>query len=411
MRVGEILDRKGRHLYEVSPDWPVRRAVALLATWRVGTTLVTDFEGGLLGIISERDVIRAFNEFGGSTLQIRVRDLMTQSVITCTPETTIPEALSLMAAHRIRHLPVVQGAKILGLISIRDVLEFRLASLEEHFVALTRAEQESARAREEAERARGEAERARGEAELASRVKTEFLANMSHELRTPLNAVIGFSEIIVGEHFGPDATELYRQYVGHINTSGRHLLNLVNEVLDLSKVVSGQLELQESPVDLGALLRECADLLAVQIAERQLTLHTTVPEELPCLSADALRLKQALLNLLSNAIKFSHVGGVVEVRALITGDSDLTIAITDCGIGMRPADIPIAFEPFRQIDGDAAHAREGTGLGLPLAKMLVEKHGGTLTVTSALGEGTTVDVAIPGWRINWAGASEAFELA
>jgi signal transduction histidine kinase len=241
-------------------------------------------------------------------------------------------------------------------------------------------------------------------------VKTEFLANMSHELRTPLNAVIGFSEIIASEHFGPNATELYRQYGGHINSSGRHLLNLVNEVLDLSKVVSGQLELQESTVDLGSLLRECADLLAVQITEKQLTLRTTVPEELLCLSADALRLKQVLLNLLSNAIKFSHVGSVVEARAEVTGDNDLKIAIIDRGIGMRPEDIPIAFEPFRQIDGDAAHAHEGTGLGLPLAKMLVEKHGGTLTVTSALGEGTTVDVAIPGWRITRAGAPEALEV-
>lgn len=146
MRVEAILDRKGCHLYEVSPDWPVRRAVALLASWKVGTTLVTDFEGGLLGIISERDVIRALNESGGSILRVRVRELMTRSVITCTPETTIPEALSLMAVHRIRHLPVVRGAKILGLISIRDVLEFRLEGLEEHFAALIRAEQESARA-------------------------------------------------------------------------------------------------------------------------------------------------------------------------------------------------------------------------------------------------------------------------
>jgi signal transduction histidine kinase len=403
MRVEAILDRKGCHLYEVSPDWPVRRAIALLASWKVGTTLVTDFEGGLLGIISERDVIRALNESGGSILRVRVRELMTRLVITCTPETTIPEALSLMAVHRIRHLPVVRGAKILGLISIRDVLEFRLEGLEEHFAALIRAEQES-------QCGRGGAERERKPTELASRVKTEFLANMSHELRTPLNAVIGFSEIIASEHFGPDATDLYRQYVGHINASGRHLLNLVNEVLDLSKVVSGQLELQESTVDLGGLLRECADLLAVQITEKQLTLRTTVPEELPSLSADALRLKQVLLNLLSNAIKFSHIGSVVEARAHITGEGDLTIAIIDLGIGMRPEDIPIAFEPFRQIDGDAAHAHEGTGLGLPLAKMLVEKHGGTVAVTSALGEGTTVDIAIPGWRINWAAASEAFEL-
>jgi signal transduction histidine kinase len=376
----------------------VRKAVALLAAWRVGTTLVTDFRGGLLGILSERDVIRALNEFGGSTLRVKVRELMTRSVITCTPETTISDALSQMALNRIRHLPVMRDTKILGLISIRDVLEFRVEGLEEHFAALTRAEQESSRARDEAERAREEAER-------ANRVKTEFLANMSHELRTPLNAVIGFSEIIAGEHFGADATELYKQYVGYINASGRHLLNLVNEVLDLSKVISGQFELQESTVNLRTLLCECADLLAVQISERRITLRTTLPERLPCLSADALRLKQVLLNLLSNAVKFSHVGSLVEARARITDDSNLTIAIVDRGIGMRTEDIPIALEPFRQIDCDSQHAHEGTGLGLPLAKMLIEQHGGTLTVTSALGEGTTVNVAIPGWRIDWVGAA------
>jgi two-component system cell cycle sensor histidine kinase PleC len=179
------------------------------------------------------------------------------------------------------------------------------------------------------------------------------------------------------------------------------LLNLVNEVLDLSKVVSGQFELQDSTVDPGALLRECADLLASQIAEKQLTLHMTVPKKLPCLTADALRFKQVLLNLLSNAIKFSHAASVTEACPQLTSDSNLTIAIIDRGIGMRQEDIPQAFEPFRQINSDAAHAHEGTGLGLPLAKLLVEKHGGTLTVTSALAEGTTAVVAIPGWRINW----------
>jgi signal transduction histidine kinase len=135
----------------------------------------------------------------------------------------------------------------------------------------------------------------------------------------------------------------------------------------------------------------------------------SIPEQLPSLTADALRFKQVLLNLMSNAIKFSHVGGAVEACTQITSDGDLAIAIIDHGVGMRPDDIPIAFEPFRQIDGGATRAQEGTGLGLPLAKTLVERHGGTLTVTSALGEGTTVNVAISGWRINWAGASESPE--
>ena len=146
MLVDEILDRKGRDIHEVSPDWPVSKATALLATWNVGTILVTDFEGTLLGIISERDIIRSLNEFGGSVRRIKVRDLMTRSVITCTPQTEIGEALSFMASHRIRHLPVVQDNKIRGIISIRDVLKFRIDSLEESFTALVRSEQEATKA-------------------------------------------------------------------------------------------------------------------------------------------------------------------------------------------------------------------------------------------------------------------------
>jgi signal transduction histidine kinase len=390
--VNEILDRKGRQVHEVSPDWPVSKAVAMLAAWNVGTTLVTDFKGTLLGIISERDLIRSLNELGGSALRVRVRDLMTRSVIVCTPETEIRDALSLMAFHRIRHLPVIQGKKIIGIISIRDVLKFRMEALEESFTALERSEQASAHAK--------------AQAELANRAKTEFLAHMSHELRTPLNAVIGFSDVIAGGLFGPDAAALNRQYAAHINTSGHHLLKLVNEVLDLSKVVSGQLDLDEAMIDLGALLRECADLSGNDLAEKRLTLHTTIPEEDWSVTADGVRLKQVLLNLLSNAIKFSCGGNSIEMRAAVAGDGDLTIAVTDHGVGIRPEDIPIVLEPFRHIDNDPTHASGGDGIGLPLAKMLIEKHGGTLSVTSKLGEGTTVSLALPGWRVAQAQALE-----
>jgi signal transduction histidine kinase len=395
--VDEILDRKGRHIHEVSPDWPVSKAAAMLATWNVGTTLVTDFHGTMLGIISERDIVRSLNEFGGRVLRIRVCDLMTRSVITCAPETEVGEALSLMASHRIRHLPVVQGEKIRGIISIRDVLKYRVESLEESFTALVRSERESTRARTEAE--------------LANRAKTEFLAHMSHELRTPLNAVIGFSDLIARGLSGPDAASFSRQYATHINTAGRHLLGLVNEVLDLSKIVSGQLDLDEATIDLAPLLRECADLMQPELGEKRLTLHTAIAVGDLSLIVDGVRLKQALLNLLSNAIKFSSGGDAVEMRAEFTGDDDLTIAVTDHGIGMRPEHIAIALEPFRHIDGDPSHANNGTGIGLPLAKMLIEKHGGTMNVTSELGEGTTVSITLPGWRVHQADAAQPLETA
>jgi signal transduction histidine kinase len=395
--VGEILDRKGYQIHEVGPDWPVRRAAAMLAAWNVGTVLVTDFEGSLIGIISERDIIRSLNEFGGSVLRLKVRDLMTRSVVTCTLETEIGAALTLMAFHRIRHLPVVRDEKIRGIISIRDVLKFRVESLEESFTALVRSEQESAQAR--------------AEAELANRAKTDFLAHMSHELRTPLNAMIGFSDVIAGGLLGPDSTALNREYAAHINTAGRHLLKLVDEVLDLSKAVSGQLDLDEATVELGALLRECGELAEDELAEKRLDLHTTLPEGELSLTADGARLKQVLISLLSNAVKFSCGGNAVEIGAEIIADGDLAINVTDYGVGIRPEHLPVALEPFRHIDGNQTHANSGTGIGLPLAKMLVEKHGGTLSIVSKLGEGTTVSVVIPGWRIKRAVAPRALETA
>jgi len=395
--IDEILDRKGRHIYEVSPDWPVSKAAALLAAWNVGSVLVTDFQGSLLGIISERDIIRSLNEFGGSVLRIAASDLMTRSVVTCSPETEISEALSLMALHRIRHLPVLANGKIQGLVSIRDVLRFRLDSLEQSVTALVHSEQASAQAR--------------AEAEFASRAKTEFLAHMSHELRTPLNAIIGFSDLIARGLFGPDAASLNRQYATHINGAGHHLLNLVNQVLDLSKVVSGKLDLDESTMVLGALLDECIDLVKPELAEKRLTLHTKVADANLSLTVDSERLKQALLNLLSNAIKFSCAGDGLELRSEISGDGNLAISVTDHGVGMKPEHIPVALEPFRHIDADASHASNGTGIGLPLAKMLIEKHGGALNVISELGAGTTVSIAIPGWRIAQPAAPLPVEMA
>jgi signal transduction histidine kinase len=397
MIVDEILDRKGRQIHGVSPDWPVSKAAALLAAWNVGTALVTDFHGVLLGIISERDIIRSLNEFGGSVLRIKVSNLMTHRVISVPPQTDIGEALSLMAFHRIRHLPVVKNGKLVGIISIRDVMKYRVEKLEENFTALARSEQESVQAR--------------AEAEVANRAKTEFLAHMSHELRTPLNAIIGFSDVIAGGLFGPNAAALTRQYATHINTAGRHLLHLVEEILDLSKGVSGQLNLDEGVADLASIIAECIEEMASDLTEKRLTLHTGIAETKVSLVADGSRLKQVILNLLSNAIKFSCGGGSIELRSETTEDGDLTIAVADHGIGIRPEHIPIVLEPFRQIDGDATHTSGGAGIGLPLAKMLVEQHGGTLGIESAPGEGTTVSVMLPGWRLDRAKAPALPEAA
>jgi len=242
-------------------------------------------------------------------------------------------------------------------------------------------------------------------AEAANRAKTTFLAHMSHELRTPLNAVIGFSEIIAGDMLGPDSLDVCREYAGYINASGRHLLKLVNDILDLSKSLTDQWELHEESIDVTALLRDCVDLVTVQAAQKNIAIGLSAPDEPAPLTADELRLKQAILNLLSNAVKFSPDGGRVEVALGHIEGGDLLVSVCDRGIGMTPEDIPIALEPFRQLK-NAVGGGEGTGLGLPLAKMIIEKHGGVLVIDSAAGTGTTVRVTLPAWRTAGAGSDE-----
>jgi len=234
-------------------------------------------------------------------------------------------------------------------------------------------------------------------AEEASRSKSEFLANMSHELRTPLNAILGFSELMLLGLKGPLPFE-YREYASDIHRSGRHLLDLISDILDLSKVEMGHIELHEHPVDVDELIESCLRLVAGKATERGVLLSAPPPIRMR-LRGDGLRLKQTLINLLSNAVKFTPSSGAVAVDVERTVDGELTIRVTDSGIGMRPEDIPLVLEPFRQVQSALARSHEGTGLGLPLAKSFIELHGGTLEISSRLGEGTVVSVNLPAGRI------------
>jgi signal transduction histidine kinase len=249
---------------------------------------------------------------------------------------------------------------------------------------------------------------ARDAAETSNRLKSEFLANMSHELRTPLNAILGFSEMIGMEVLGPGRPQ-YRGYANDIHFAGSHLLSLINEVLDLSKAEAGKLELRCEQVDVAELIEECMRLVRGRAGEQDLNIRANV-RRLPPLFADRLRVKQILLNLLSNAIKFTPEGGEVALDADWDG-GQMIIEVRDTGIGIAPEMIPLAFEPFRQVDSVLARRFEGTGLGLSLVKSFMALHGGDVTIRSALGKGTTVSVSFPQARcMDAAAARPAFAV-
>jgi PAS domain S-box-containing protein len=235
-------------------------------------------------------------------------------------------------------------------------------------------------------------------AEYANRTKTEFLANMSHELRTPLNAIIGFAEVIKDEMFGPVGLRKYAEYAKDIFNSGRHLLDLINDILDLSKLESGKLELREEDVDLAATVAECLTLVRSRAANAQVALATDVEPALPALRCDERALKQVLLNFLSNAIKFTPAGGTVTTAARRTAQG-IALSVSDTGIGMKAEDIQVALEAFGQIDSKIARQHKGTGLGLPISKSLIELHGGTLAVESTPNVGTTMTAVFPLSRV------------
>ena len=229
----------------------------------------------------------------------------------------------------------------------------------------------------------------------ANQAKSHFLALMSHELRTPLNAIIGFSEVLSREMLGQHRVLKYREYSCDIHEAGRHLLDLINNILDLSKLEAGKFDLEMAPFDIAELIEECAKLVSVSVRDRRLALSSEVERDLPQLNADRLRIKQILLNLLSNSIKFTPPEGSIVVSVETDPDGGVVIGVRDTGIGMAPETIPIALEPFRQIASPFAREAQGTGLGLALVKALAELHGGTLEITSALSEGTFVRVHFP----------------
>ena len=241
--------------------------------------------------------------------------------------------------------------------------------------------------------------RAKEVAEFANRTKSEFLAAMSHELRTPLNAIIGFSEIMDGEMLGPIGNTRYKAYATDISDSARHLLELINDILDVAKIEAGQMTLAEETIDPRDVVESVRRLIAPRAARAELQLDLRVAEKIPAIRADKTKLKQILINLLSNAVKFTPEGGRVSLGVEAADDGGLLFRVGDSGIGIAPEDMDQAMAPFGQVDSRLSRKYEGTGLGLPLAQSLTELHGGRFELVSQPEVGTTATLYLPASRV------------
>ncbi len=292
--------------------------------------------------------------------------------------------------------PLMRDGTAIGGIALRRVLPGPFSKRDEELLRAFATQAvialENVRLFKEIREKSADLETANGQLAQASHNKSEFLANMSHELRTPLNAVIGFSDVLLGGMFG-EVNARQREYLEDILTSGRHLLSLVNDILDLSKVEAGKMELQPSVFSLREVVEGSAMMLRERAIKQRIALSVEIEPDLPPIEADERKVKQVLFNLLSNAVKFTSTGGRIDVRARRM-DDEIRVSVRDTGLGIAPEDQARIFEEFQQTR-TGARTEESTGLGLTLAKRFMELHGGRLWVDSELGKGSTFTFALP----------------
>jgi two-component system CheB/CheR fusion protein len=285
---------------------------------------------------------------------------------------TIGRRVMLLNARQIQR---VWGKERIILLAIEDITERRKTE-----IGLNKAHEELTELAAELNR--------------TARVKSEFLANMSHELRTPLNSINGFSEVLYDETFGP-LNEKQKRYVTNVLTSGKHLLALINQILDMAKLEAGKMNLSLSRLQTKSLLHEISLLVADMVSKKKLHMVLEIAEDLPDIEADELKAKEIIYNLLSNAVKYTPAGGRIGMRAK-KADSEIEIVVWDTGVGIAPENMEKIFEGFFRVDTPYSRVTEGTGLGLPLSRKLVELHGGKLSAESAgLNKGTSVRFTLP----------------
>ncbi len=248
-------------------------------------------------------------------------------------------------------------------------------------------------------RAEQELVSARRIAEKSSSQKSDFLAKISHEIRTPLNAIIGFAEVMADERFGPIGNERYREYLKDIQVSGSHLISLINDLLDLSKIEAGKLDLTFASVDLNDIASQCMSIMQPQANRERIIIRTSLAPNLPPVVADARSIRQIVLNLLSNSIKFTHPGGQVIVSTALAESGEVTLRVRDTGVGMSESEVKTALEPFRQLATSGRTGSGGSGLGLPLTKALVEANRASFAIKSAQNSGTLVEITFPTTRV------------
>ncbi len=234
---------------------------------------------------------------------------------------------------------------------------------------------------------------ARDAALAASAAKTDFLAHVSHEIRTPLHAILGFAEVMMEERFGPIGNDRYRDYLKDIHASGRHVMSLADDLLDLSKIESGKLELAFAPVDANSLIRECVSLMQPQAARERIIMRVSLFDRLPRVMVDERSLRQIMLNLMSNAVKYNEPGGQVIVSTAVDAAGQAVIRVRDTGVGMNESEVGVALEPFGQVGRGGR--KGGVGLGLPLTKALVEANRAEFSIKSRRDQGTLIEICFP----------------